>query len=150
MAEVLFVLTTIFVAYVVYAVVGDQISDIKTMNSKASTKSEPEMTAAVRPVQQPIEKPAPEPKPAVHEPETSAASSTARTAAAKGGLKDPATGEVVNIPNNYRFAKRWIKEALVSEGLLDKVYKTNELDDKTNAKIKRALTKLANMDQYRA
>lgn len=150
MAEVLFVLTTIFVAYVVYVVVGDQISDIKTMNSKASATSEPEATVAVRQAQQPIEKPAPEPKPAANEPPASEAPSASRTAAAKSGLKDPATGEVVNIPNNYRFARRWIKEALVNEGLLDKVYKTNELDDKTNAKIKRALTKLAKMDQYRA
>ncbi|MGZ8250231.1 hypothetical protein, partial [Methylomagnum sp.] len=33
-------------------------------------------------------------------------------------LRNPATGEIAVIPTNYRFAKKWIKEALVAEGLL--------------------------------
>nr|WP_305909532.1 hypothetical protein [Methylomarinum sp. Ch1-1]MDP4522451.1 hypothetical protein [Methylomarinum sp. Ch1-1] len=63
-------------------------------------------------------------------------------------VKNPETGEVAKIPNNYRFTKRWVKEALVNEGLLDKIYKNNELDDATNAKIKTALDKLKAMDKY--
>ncbi|WP_349432145.1 hypothetical protein Q9L42_004980 [Methylomarinum sp. Ch1-1] len=55
---------------------------------------------------------------------------------------------MAKIPNNYRFTKRWVKEALVNEGLLDKIYKNNELDDATNAKIKTALDKLKAMDKY--
>ena len=150
MAEVLFILTTIFVAYVVYVVVGDQMAEMKAMASKSEAKPEQvARPAAAAKTQVVVEKPVVQ---AAAAKETPAVGKEAapQPAAAKGGLKNPASGEVVNMPNNYRFAKRWIKEALVQEGLLDKVYKTNELDDKTNAKIKRALTKLAKMDQYKA
>jgi hypothetical protein len=44
--------------------------------------------------------------------------------------------------------RRWIKEALVSEGLVEKVYKTNELDDVTVKKINKAVNKLKGMDKY--
>lgn len=64
-------------------------------------------------------------------------------------LKNPKTGEISKIPNNYRFGKRWIKDALVSEGLLDKVYKNNELTDEVNVRIQAALSSLAKMDQYK-
>ncbi|MGZ8223663.1 MAG: hypothetical protein ACXW0H_00925, partial [Methylobacter sp.] len=64
-------------------------------------------------------------------------------------IKDPKTGEVATAYNNYRFTKRWIKEALVAEGLLEKVYKNNELDAATEAKIKEAIQKLEAMDKYR-
>lgn len=150
MAEVLFILTTIFVAYVVYVVVGDQMAEMKAMASKSEAESEQAARPAAEAKTQVVaEKPAAQTAVAKEAP---AAEKTApsQPAVAKGGLKNPATGEVANMPNNYRFAKRWIKEALVKEGLLDKVYKNNELDDKTNAKIKRALTKLAKMDQYKA
>ena len=131
----------------VYAVVGDQMAEMKTMASKSEAKQE-QAAAVEAKVQVEAEKPVVQ---KVAPKETPAPRKTAapQPAAAKGGLKDPASGEVVNMPNNYRFAKRWIKEALVKEGLLDKVYKNTELDDKTNAKIKRALTKLAKMDQYK-
>ena len=151
MAEVLFILTTIFVAYVVYMVVGDQMAEIKAMGAKSESK--PEQAAspaeAVKP-QAVAEKPVTEKAAGAETPPAPAKTASIQAAATKGGLKDPASGEVVNLPNNYRFARRWIKEALVKEGLLDKVYKTNELDDKTNTKIKRALTKLSKMDQYKA
>jgi hypothetical protein len=68
----------------------------------------------------------------------------------KKGLRDPKTGEVATSYNNYRFTKRWIKDALVSEGLLEKVYKNNELDAATEVAIKEALVKLEGMDKYRA
>jgi len=44
--------------------------------------------------------------------------------------------------------KRWIKEALVTEGLLEKVYKTNEIDDTAKVKIDKALVKLAKIEKY--
>ncbi|MGZ8191726.1 MAG: hypothetical protein ACXWTS_10940, partial [Methylococcaceae bacterium] len=69
---------------------------------------------------------------------------------AKGSVRDPKTGEIASISSNYRFTKRWVKEALVAEGLLEKIYKNNELDTDTEAKIKDALVKLETMDKYRA
>jgi len=50
---------------------------------------------------------------------------------------------------NYRFTKRWIKEALVAEGLLDKVYKNDELNADIGEKIKSAVLKLEAIDKYR-
>lgn len=63
-------------------------------------------------------------------------------------LKNPKTGEVVKIPNSYAFAKRWIKDALVEEKLLDKVYKNAELDNAANAKIQEAMDKLKQLPKY--
>jgi hypothetical protein len=70
--------------------------------------------------------------------------------AGKRGLKDPKTGEVATTYSNYRFTKRWIKEALVAEGLLDKVYKNAELNAEIEATIKGAVVKLEALDKYRA
>jgi hypothetical protein len=64
-------------------------------------------------------------------------------------VKNPLTGEVSKIPNNYRFGKRWIKEALVAEGLLDQVYKNNEINEAVNAKVQVAMMSLKNMDKYK-
>jgi hypothetical protein len=44
--------------------------------------------------------------------------------------------------------RRWIKEALVKEGLLDKIYKTNELDSVAVDKINKAIGELKEMDKY--
>ncbi|MFM8442321.1 MAG: hypothetical protein ACKN9W_03140 [Methylococcus sp.] len=65
-------------------------------------------------------------------------------------LRNPATGEVTAAPGNYRFAKKWIKEALVQEKLLDRIYKPNELDDATSLKVKEAIDKLRTMKKYQA
>lgn len=65
-------------------------------------------------------------------------------------LRNPATGELTAAPGNYRFAKKWIKEALVQEKLLDKIYKPNELDDSTSLKVKEAIDKLRAMKKYQA
>lgn len=65
-----------------------------------------------------------------------------------GRLRNPETGEVDKIANNYQMTKRWIKEALVAEGLAEKIYKTNEMDDATKEKINNALNKLQTMDKY--
>jgi hypothetical protein len=147
MFEVLFVLTIVFVAYVVYTVVNDQ---------KAATKSavhvaEP-ATPAVAVEQTKVEAVANVEKPTAVKP--AAAKKTAATVAtqeaSKGELRNPKTGEVASTLSNYRFTKRWIKEALVEEGLVEKVYKNNELDEAVEEKIKDALLKLEAMDKYKA
>ena len=69
--------------------------------------------------------------------------------AGKRGLKNPNTDEVATTYSNYRFTKRWIKEALVAEGLLDKVYKNDELNAELETKIKSAVLKLEANDKYR-
>lgn len=181
MTEGLFILTTIFVAYVVYQVVNDQKKTSKTPNQDLPSKVE--TVAAVKPQTQTVLKkeapPAAKPQPvakkeatpktkpetvvkkdapapaklAVSEskPAVATAPESAQAANKSGsGLRDPNSGEVVNTFTNYRFAKRWIKEALVTEGLLPKVYKNNELNDEVETQIKAALAKLEAMDKYRA
>lgn len=171
MAEGLFILTVIFVAYVVYAVISDQRAETKSTTPQA--EPEKREAAAVQPqVEAAPQKEAPvaarrttaarptAARPAAtgstaSRPATSARRSAPATpapaaAASKGELRNPATGEVVSAHSNYRFTKRWVKEALVAEGLLDKIYKNNELDAATEAKIKKAVAKLETMDKYRA
>ncbi|MBL1264766.1 hypothetical protein [Candidatus Methylomicrobium oryzae] len=152
MTEGLFILTVIFVAYVVYQVVNDKSAGTKTAVHEETPAPS---AAAPAPKPQPAAKAEPEnaPKPAVPAPAPAAASiapAPASGAAAKTGLRNPETGEVTPVFTNYRFAKRWIKEALVAEGLLDKIYKNNELDAGAEAKIKDAVAKLEAMPKYRA
>lgn len=63
-------------------------------------------------------------------------------------LKNPLTGETCPLPASYRFAKKWVKEAMVTEGLLDRVYKTSELDETVTAQVRQALTQLGQMTTY--
>jgi len=184
MIEGLFILTTIFVAYVVYAIVDEQKT---TAKSKApAAKPEPQAVAVEQPKPQVAvtkEKPAAikpaeaktvapkatatktappvAAKPAAVKPaatKTTKAATTklatakkpAAVATPSTGLKDPKTGEVATTYSNYRFTKRWIKDALVAEGLLEKVYSANELNAEIDAKIKEAIAKLETMDQYKA
>lgn len=133
MSELLFVLVTIFVAYVVYTTVNDKAAStgVSAPDSKAAQKGE----GAEVIIHQQEKKPANPIKLAV-------------TAKSSDEIKNPKTGEVSKIPNNYRFGKRWIKEALVAEGLLSKVYKNNELDDAANEKVHAALVALKAMEKY--
>ena len=64
-------------------------------------------------------------------------------------FRNPQTDELAPVPNNYRFAKRWIKTALVEERLLDKIYRNNEMDEENSVKVKKALQALAQLPQYR-
>ncbi|MDI1276603.1 hypothetical protein [Methylobacter sp.] len=184
MIEGLFILTTIFVAYVVYAIIDEQKA---TAKSKAPVaKPEPQATAVEQPKPQvavtkekpaaikPAEAKTVAPKaaatkaaqPVAAKPVATKATATKTTKAASAksatakkpaavaaksaGLKDPKTGDVVTAYSNYRFTKRWIKDALVTEGLLEKVYTANELNAEIDAKIKEAIAKLEAMDQYKA
>jgi hypothetical protein len=66
-------------------------------------------------------------------------------------LRHPKTGEMAPFPNTYRFAKKWVKEMMVAEGLLDRVYKSAELEDNTiNQKVKAAIERLKTLEQYHA
>lgn len=145
MFEGLFVLTVIFVAYIAYQVMSEKKADAQTAVAEAT----------------PAPAPAPKPAPAAKQAESLAPTASASTApeaarasapsaATRAGIRNPATGEVSAAFTNYRFAKRWIKEALVSEGLLDKIYKNNELDADAEAKIKDAVAKLEAMAKYQA
>lgn len=146
MAELLFIATTIFVAYVVFDVVGRKKDKPETKQpiNKTVPKPEPIPVTKKQPTSpqaaKPIAKAAAKPKKA--SPKKAAAPAAAKT------LKNPKTGEAAKVPNNYAFAKRWIKEALVEEGLLDKIYKNNELDADVTAKTREAIHQLAMMDKY--
>jgi hypothetical protein len=89
-------------------------------------------------------------KPAVTTAKPAVAKKAAASAVKSAGLKDPKTGDIAATYSNYRFTKRWIKDALVAEGLLDKVYTNNELNADTDAKIKEAIKKLEAIDKYKA
>ena len=141
MSEVFFILTTIFVAYVVFSVVNDE----KKKPQKGSQTKSP--VQSVKPVRTEVK---------VTTPKTTSTTKMTNTAAQKisevepGNIRNPETGEIAKIPNNYRFSKRWIKEVLVKEGLLDKIYKNSELSDEVNAKIKQALVALQTIEKYHA
>lgn len=144
MAELIFILTTLYVAYVVFVVVdGEKKLGIgpepKPDSSKPNTVAEVKTKAASQ------QKVAAKPSASTSSPVNTVASSTAKEI---DSIKNPETGEVVKVPNNYRFAKRWVKQALVSEGLLDKIYKATELDDETTAKIQQAIDQLKIMPKY--
>ena len=117
------------------------------MTEKAPAKAEVKPVKSAEPVQVVAAEQAATatPPPAEQKP-------TAKTppAAGKGELRNPKTGEVSKVPSNYRFSKRWIKDAMVEEGLLEKVYKNNELDEAVEEKIKAALLKLEALEKYKA
>lgn len=161
MAELLFIATTIFVAYVVFVVLGgkkDKPESSKPETVKPETSkpiAQAEQTAPPAAVKT-TAKPAPT-KPSASKPAPAktaaskaapAKAATAKATPAADSIKNPKTGEVAKIPASYAFAKRWIKDALVEEGLLDKVYKNNELDDATTTKIQAALQQLKALDKY--
>lgn len=160
MAELLFIATTIFVAYVVFVVMGGKKEKPETSKPEPAkpeatkpaiqTEQAPPPPAAVKTTAKPAPAKAATPKPAA--PKASKSAPAKKAAASPtpvvDSLKNPKTGESAKVPASYAFAKRWIKDALVEEGLLDKVYKNNELDDAANAKIQAALQQLKGMSKY--
>ena len=175
MAELLFIATIIFVAYVVFVVMGEkketsepskpeeaqpeikhpEVEKPVLKESKAEVTQTPStvVKSAAKPRSKAASSKSATPKPAAAKAaSTSTTASTAPapvSAVADDSLKNPKTGEIAKVPSTYSFAKRWIKDALVEEGLLEKVYKNNELDDAANAKIQQALQQLKAMDKYR-
>lgn len=177
MAELIFIAATIFVAYTLFTMIGDKnnapveeekkptpVAKKETKAATAATQSESKPAAktsatSTRKAATPAKPKAAEkaeaaPKAAAKPKAVAEKKAATSTRAAKAApvvidsLKNPKTGEIVKIPNSYAFAKRWIKDALVEEKLLDKVYKNTELDDATNAKILAAIDKLKQLPKY--
>lgn len=161
MSEIFFILTVIYVAYVVYTVAGDEDSAVpskKAANPGAVAFKQPtaaqkptvvaekkteEPTPIVKPAEVKIEPAVVAPKPKVNK--LAAPKIELRTVV----MKNPKTGEQAKVATNYRMVKRWVKEALVTEGLLDKVYKNTELDDAAKITIGKALSIIKAMDKYK-
>lgn len=151
MTEALFVLTVIYVAYIFYVVINDKKVQLKS--TPLAVESEKQTIPIERPAIEPVVQKERPKTLKTDVPKTVKSTVTEKPAptkpATKKGLKDPKTGDIATTYNNYRFSKRWIKEALVTEGLLDKVYKNNELNAEIEASIKTAIAKLEAMDQYK-
>ena len=196
MTEGLFVLTIIFVAYIVYVTINDNKKSSKSETQKAKDitpivtlkQSIPEpikaktiatAITAAQPAKKPTKPPVtkqtvvepikaktpttvatkPVGKPAVAKATTPSLEKPKQTTIAtkaaatqiteKKGLRNPLTGEVTTSYSNYRFTKRWIKDALVVEGLVSKVYSNTELNAAIETTIKSALVKLEAIDKYK-
>jgi PAB1-binding protein PBP1 len=149
MSEILFIFTIIFGAYVICVVTSsNKKTTIKSTLPEAESKK-----SAVATVSLELSRSEPElPKKTPSRQTTITELTTAKTKMnnSKKGLKNPETGEIATTYTNYRFTKRWIKEALVSEGLLEKVYKNNELNPETEAAIKAAIARLETIESYKA
>ena len=144
MLEVLFVLVIVFVAYVLCCALS-HTPTTQSVTPITETKLD-EVVAENTNSEQSKPKP---PKPSETKPEKVVKPVTTKTTDQKKGLKNPNTGEIATSYSNYSFAKRWIKEALVAEGLLEKIYKNNELTPEVTAAIKTAIAQLENMDKYK-
>jgi zona occludens toxin (predicted ATPase) len=143
MTELLFTLTIAFSGYVLYEVFKT-VSD--THESPAQeTVSAPAAVVAVAspPAKEPVA-----PVAALKAEPTPVTVAASAVEPRGPSLRDPASGEIAPIPTNYRFAKKWIKEALVTEGLLPKVYKNSELKGDTNGQVKDALEKFKGLEKY--
>ncbi|NOT12875.1 MAG: hypothetical protein HOP23_13755 [Methylococcaceae bacterium] len=147
MDELVYLIIAIFVAYVIYGIVSEKKS---TATTSPDSQKKPSVAAKpARPRSAPKTKKAADVKSVAavaNPPEPTSAPQDA----SKRGLKDPTTGEVFTAYSNYRFTKRWIKEALVAEKLLDKIYKNDELTADIEANIKSAVIKLEAIEKYRA
>ena len=151
MSEVFFILTVIYVAYVIYSIGEDGEQGIsKKVNAASILKPPGNKTAKVEVKAAKVKQPPPE----IAKPVKSKTKAN-KLAAPKIELrtivmKNPATGEEAKVAGNYRMVKRWIKESLVEEGLLEKIYKNNELDDAAKVLVAEALSIIKAMDKYKA
>ena len=131
-------LGVIIFGYVIYAFVSSNAGEVS--DAGAEPEAEPE-----------AEPKAPAPKltgTLVSQPKAKAKAKAPAASSAPAMLRNPETGDVSAVPTNYRFAKRWIKTALVEEGLLDKVYRNNELDEEASAAVKAALGSFKELEKY--
>ena len=139
MSEILFILTTVYVAYVFY----NSINQPKSQTNSAPTVKKSNPINILTPNEIP-------PQAAEQPAETPTESTSVIDPDTIHNLRNPLTGEVSKIATNYPFTKRWIKEALVTEGLLTKIYSTHELNDEINAQIKQAINTLKTLSRYQA
>jgi hypothetical protein len=149
MIEILFVLMVVFIAYVFCCTMT---SDKTTPPTASEKPADLEASSSLEPEPVIEGKQAKTPKtvsPKVIKVSTTEKPTKKPAAVVKNGLKNPKTGEIATNYSNYMFTKRWIKEALVEEGLLEKVYKNNELTTDLDSRIKAAISKLETMEQYK-
>ena len=153
MFEIIFILIVIYIAYVINSekrqidaspeneleapviIPSVKVPDVSPANSqKVAAKVKPKVAKVIttKPVKSKIKK-------------VAAPKIELRTVE----MKNPKTGEQAKVANNYRMVKRWIKEALVEEGLLEKIYKTNEMDETAKAEVAKALSIIKAMDKYK-
>ena len=137
MTEIFFVLTVIYATYVIFSVVSDT-KKVKIIDDSAEAL----MSRTVHHLPPLI------PEKVMAQPLVKPVAKNAKVSTTKTGLKNPETGEIATSYANYRFMKRWIKEGLVAEGLLEKVYKNNELNADVELKIKDALVTLEGLERY--
>jgi len=148
MTELLAILTSIFVVYLLYEIFKT-VSE-SGLESGAAAAAAPAASAPTLPAEA-VPAPATPPAAPVAASEPVAAGKPAAAEAAKAAqLRNPATGEVSPVPGNYRFAKKWIKEAMVAEGLLKKIYKNSELTEAVSPQVKEALEQFKKLPQYHA
>ncbi len=144
MSELIFVVIILYVVYVI----KKSCSENKETGLDFLVSEEPvskTKASAPAPVKA-VEKPAPKKPEPVAEP-VQALSDGKKTPV--GSLRNPETGEEDKIANSYRMTKRWIKDALVTEGFLDKVYKSSEIDDAKKIEINLAFEKLLLVGKYK-
>ena len=159
MFEFLFILIIIYIAYVIYSGAGDGEQINIPVNAVRVSSDKPAVSISSQtkaPKKAPVtpRKVVTEVKPDTAKVESTKSAKPKKTAAPKIELltvmmKNPKTGEQAKIANNYRMVKRWVKEALVEEGLLEKIYKTNEMDDAAKVKVAKALSIIKAMDKYK-
>ena len=136
MLELLFVLVVIYVAYVLTGLFVDKsVKKVEPITHKV-TISEP-----TKVIETPIQ---PKVKKAVVSTTKKVSSGMSQVL-----LKNPKNTETAKIASSYRMTKRWIKEALVEEGLVDKIYKISEVEA-NQKQITEALTKLTQLEKYQA
>ena len=144
MTELLAVLTAVFVVYALYEVFATVSQSGDGLNRTAAGSQAAQQTATFQQSATPkVAAPAPSATLAAAPPSVSAA-----THDKQANLRNPVTGEISPTPGNYRFAKKWIKEALVVEGLLPRIYKNSELTETLNMKAKEAIEKFKNLEKY--
>jgi len=147
--------TALLMAYAIYEVFQSIRLPRKPHVSAVQGISPSAPLRATQPATPVVSTSAPTPAPVAAPPVVSADSAARKRPQATGSadrgaimVRDPASGEVIAMPTNYRFAKKWIKDALVSEGLLDKVYKPNELDEAASLRTKEALDRFKTLPKY--
>ncbi|MEE2766935.1 MAG: hypothetical protein VX679_05255 [Pseudomonadota bacterium] len=127
-------LGVIIFGYVIYAFVSSNAGEVSVAGVEPEVEPEapaPKLTGTL-----------------VSQPKAKAKAKAPAASSAPAMLRNPETGDVSAVPTNYRFAKRWIKTALVEEGLLDKVYRNNELDEEASAAVKAALGSFKELEKY--
>ena len=148
MTELLAVLTAIFVIYALYEVFAtvSQSGDGLSRTGPDNSRSAPQAAHA----RQPSSPSVATTRPVALAPAPAKQATLVTEHEKHTNLRNPVTGEISPMPGNYRFAKKWIKEALVEEGLLPKVYKNSELTETLNLKAKEAIEKIKHLEKYHA